>query len=85
MRRSSYQDRMERHQFNKGATKSQVQDINLQNFKVSAGRVPDNNFVSSRQQPTHYNSKAIKQMISRPYTTQKTSSYLDYRSSDFSM
>ena len=40
MRRSSYHDRTDRNYAAKTASKSQVQEVNLHNFKLSSSRVP---------------------------------------------
>ena len=84
MRRSSYHGGMDRNYASKVGSKSHVQDINLHNFKLSASKVPENNFVSSRQPLPYYQPKTVKHLLTRPFTTQKTSSYLDYKSIIFS-
>ena len=80
MRRSSYHDRAERNHPNKAASKSQVQDLHFNNFKLSSSKMPENNFVSTRPSMPYYQPKTAKHLFTRPFTTQKTSSYLDYKS-----
>jgi hypothetical protein len=81
MRRSSYQDRGEKGHYVKLGSRSQVEDLNINSFKLHAGRMPENNFVAARHPLPFYHHKASRSMVHRPFTTQKVQSFLEHRSS----
>jgi hypothetical protein len=81
MRKSAITERFERHQFFKAAGKSHAQDLYLQNIKLEPSRIPDNNFMSSKNPHPYYHPKTIKQLVHRPLTTQKHQSFIEHNRS----
>lgn len=82
MRKSAINERIEKNYLSKAGSKNHAQDLILQNLKFEPSKVPENNFMSSRTPLPYYHPKNIKQLMHRPYTTQKNQSYLDLRSTD---
>ena len=85
MRRSSYYDKADKINYAKIGGKSQIQDLNFQNLKLPTGRVPENNFMSSRTPNVYFQSRQPKSHVHRPFTTQKVNSFLDHRSTYISI
>ena len=86
MRRSSYHDKAERINLIKTGSKQPIQDIYLNTFKITTtARTSDPNLPSSKSPAAYYQPKTLRQQLHRPFTTQKTQSYLDHRSIHFSI
>lgn len=80
MRRTPYTERIDRSNYLKGSSKARNMDINPQSFKLEVNRITEDNYVSPRTPFPYYHPRTVKPMLHRPFTTQKTHSFLEYKS-----
>jgi hypothetical protein len=80
MRRTPYTDKIDHTNYQKKTSKGRNIEINPQSFKLEVNRFAEDNYVSPRTPFSYYHPRAVKPMLHRPFTTQKTHSFLEYKS-----
>lgn len=80
MRRTPYTEKIDRPIYQKGTSRGRNVEINPQSFKLEVNRITEDNYVSPKTPFPYYHPRTVKPMLHRPFTTQKTHSFLEYKS-----
>lgn len=80
MRRTPYNERMDRSYLRVGRARNSDPDAN--SFRVESLRLPEDSFMTPRTPLGYYQSRGVRPLLHRPLTTQKTNPQLEHKRRD---